>query len=341
MGLKFRKSINLGGGFRINLSKSGVGYSWGIPGYRITKTANGRTRKTYSIPGTGISYVDEKGRRKNVQNEKRQYNPSLSVSTMDNVQNIESAPIEEFQNVEYRELTEKISQTIKLNTVSNILLCCILLIGMPPLFILPLAGVIIKIILYTKGKINLEYTLEEDIEYRYKEKMQQWLYLNNCNKVWQDIQFSNVTNKKINAGASTNIKRIPFKFTRKTPFYLSMNVETVQMVLKQEKLILLPDKILIIRGSKVGAVNYNSVSIKISDIRFIESMGVPKDAQIIDYTWQFVNKNGSPDRRYKNNRKLPVCLYSQINITSPEGLNVELQCSNTKIAHEFKREVAI
>lgn len=69
-------------------------------------------------------------------------------------------------------------------------------------------------------------------------------------------------------------------------------------------------------------------------------MGVPKDTQIIDYTWQFVNKNGSPDRRY-NNRKLPVCLYSQINITSPEGLNVELQCSNTKIAHEFKREVAI
>ena len=59
MGLRFRKSINLGGGFRINLSKSGVGYSWGVKGYRVTKTASGRTRKTYSIPGTGISWVDE------------------------------------------------------------------------------------------------------------------------------------------------------------------------------------------------------------------------------------------------------------------------------------------
>lgn len=29
MGLRFRKSIKLGGGFRLNLSKSGVGYSWG------------------------------------------------------------------------------------------------------------------------------------------------------------------------------------------------------------------------------------------------------------------------------------------------------------------------
>ena len=38
MGLRMRKSINLGGGLRVNISKSGIGYSWGVPGYRITKT---------------------------------------------------------------------------------------------------------------------------------------------------------------------------------------------------------------------------------------------------------------------------------------------------------------
>ena len=37
MGLRYRKSINLGGGFRVNFSKSGVGYSWGTKGYRVTK----------------------------------------------------------------------------------------------------------------------------------------------------------------------------------------------------------------------------------------------------------------------------------------------------------------
>lgn len=58
MGWRIRKSINLGGGFRINFSKSGIGYSWEFPGYRKTKMANGRIRKTYTIPGTGISYVE-------------------------------------------------------------------------------------------------------------------------------------------------------------------------------------------------------------------------------------------------------------------------------------------
>lgn len=58
MGFRFRKSFNFGP-LRINLSKSGVGYSFGVKGYRVTKTANGRIRQTASIPGTGISYVTE------------------------------------------------------------------------------------------------------------------------------------------------------------------------------------------------------------------------------------------------------------------------------------------
>lgn len=40
MGFRFRKSINLGGGVCINLSKSGIGYSFGVPGLRYTKSAN-------------------------------------------------------------------------------------------------------------------------------------------------------------------------------------------------------------------------------------------------------------------------------------------------------------
>ena len=64
MGFRFRKSINLGGGLKLNLSKSGVGASWGIPGFRVTKKANGGTRTTVSLPGTGISYVKEKGKKK-------------------------------------------------------------------------------------------------------------------------------------------------------------------------------------------------------------------------------------------------------------------------------------
>jgi len=152
----------------------------------------------------------------------------------------------------------------------------IFLVGMPPFFLLPLIGVILKIILHTNGKIDLQYMIDDDLAYKYRNKIEQWMKLNDCNKMWQVIQAAFVSNTKINAGASRNINRIPFKFTKKTPFYLSVNTEIMQMMMKKEKLIFLPDKILIIRGSKVGAIDYNSLSIKLSDIRFIENGLVPR-----------------------------------------------------------------
>ena len=53
MGWSFRKSKSLGGGFRLNMSKKGLGLSWGVKGARIGIGPRGVTR-TVSIPGTGI-----------------------------------------------------------------------------------------------------------------------------------------------------------------------------------------------------------------------------------------------------------------------------------------------
>jgi hypothetical protein len=53
MAWNFRKSIKLGGGFRLNLSKKGPGISFSVKGARIGVGPRG-IRKTVSIPGTGI-----------------------------------------------------------------------------------------------------------------------------------------------------------------------------------------------------------------------------------------------------------------------------------------------
>lgn len=62
MGFRFRKSKNFGP-LRITLGKHGLGASVGVKGFRVTKSATGRTRTTASIPGTGLSYVTEKTNR--------------------------------------------------------------------------------------------------------------------------------------------------------------------------------------------------------------------------------------------------------------------------------------
>lgn len=56
MGFRYRKSIQIIPGLKMNISRSGVGYSVGGKGMRVTRQANGRVTRTVSVPGTGISH---------------------------------------------------------------------------------------------------------------------------------------------------------------------------------------------------------------------------------------------------------------------------------------------
>jgi hypothetical protein len=55
MGFRFRRTVRLLPGLRLNLSKSGVSASVGTRGAWFTFGRNG-TRATVGLPGTGISY---------------------------------------------------------------------------------------------------------------------------------------------------------------------------------------------------------------------------------------------------------------------------------------------
>ena len=56
MGFRVYKSVKLGKGVRLNLSKTGVGISAGVPGARYSIHSSGRTVRTVGVPGTGVYY---------------------------------------------------------------------------------------------------------------------------------------------------------------------------------------------------------------------------------------------------------------------------------------------
>ncbi|SCW58511.1 Protein of unknown function [Ruminococcaceae bacterium YRB3002] len=57
MGLNFRKSISLGKGLKLNISKGGPSISFGKSGLRQSVNLKGQTRTTVGIPGTGVYYT--------------------------------------------------------------------------------------------------------------------------------------------------------------------------------------------------------------------------------------------------------------------------------------------
>jgi hypothetical protein len=58
MSLRFRKSVKLIPGVRLNFNKDSMGVSFGVPGMRYTMNTKGRRTFTTGIPGTGLYNVE-------------------------------------------------------------------------------------------------------------------------------------------------------------------------------------------------------------------------------------------------------------------------------------------
>lgn len=327
MGLRTRKSFNLGAGFRINLSKSGIGYSWGVPGYRVTKTA--------SIPGSGISYVTESSGKKDAKSKSSIPN----TEAYSNITDIESSDISCFQPAEYSALLKKLNLIYKLNRIPLWLCIFFLFTPYPVIVVLGIIGILLRIFLFFKGSVELDYTLDVDMAKEYERRITAWKSLSKSNKFCHVIQSGKVNNSKNTGGANNALNFADLKLIPRLPRFIKSNVQGITLKLKKESLLFLPDKLLIIKNNKIGAINYESLKYDIFAFGYIEAKTPPKDAEFFQNVWLYTNKDGTPDKRHKENRQLPVYKYGRIDITSPEGVNVQIVCSNEKIVEDFKNTI--
>jgi hypothetical protein len=90
--------------------------------------------------------------------------------------------------------------------------------------------------------------------------------------------------------------------------------------------------LLVKSGSRWSDVDYNNLDVRVTQRRFIEHGSIPSDGVQVGFTWQYANVRGGPDRRFKNNRRLPVMLYSEVVLTTPHGLNWSLSLSRHDVA---------
>ena len=321
MGFRYRKSINLGGGFRVNLSKNGIGYSWGVKGYRITKTADGRTRQTASLPGTGISYVEEHGKNKTLsRNSSQQVDPYAGYS---DAHQIISADANVLRSPEYDELFKRIKRVKLLRTI--LIALSVLTVATPQLcalFLVLLATLLIK------GRCSITYEFDESEQRKWDRVSSAWRGVAGS----QSLQEVTLTAKSVKSRESGGIENAgdTVKITAggKLPWYLKTNINPIVFKLKNQQLAIMPDRLLLFGKKQFGALDYSEVKFDISAFGFLEGGPAPSDSEVIKMVWAYSNNDGSPDRRYANNKQYPVMKFGKIVITSKGGLNIQILCSN-------------
>ena len=81
-----------------------------------------------------------------------------------------------------------------------------------------------------------------------------------------------------------------------------------------------PDLVLVFDENAVGAIAYHDLRCEAGSTQFVEDGPIPSDAQRVGQTWQYVNKDGQPDQRFKSNRQLPLIACGALTLTSDSGL---------------------
>lgn len=345
----FRKSVSAGP-FRFNFSKGGIGLSVGVKGLRIGTGPRGH----YVHAGAnGIYYRATLGRvgvRASARG--RSVPPPLpSDNRTDGVDMIEidSAEVLTLRDETLGSLLDAINDTRRATSLALVLGCvtavpvalALAAAGTAALLALPLpfAGIAFGAWLDSyKRRTVLFYDLAPDAQSAYEALCDGFDRLAGCNRKWHVAaagEIRDLTTWKRNAGATSLVRKSVTELSYKLPRTIACNLTPPAIHVGRQILFFLPDAVFIDDGRHLGAVRYERLAAHSERSDFIEEGTVPADAQIIRYTWQHPNKSGGPDRRFAQNRQIPVCLYETLRFSSPEGMNELLEFSKAGVTIAF------
>lgn len=346
MGFYIRKSISVGP-FRFNLSKSGVGVSAGIKGLRLGSGPRGN----YVHMGRGGLYYRASlpaNRPSPPQVVVPTPIPQTNSKTTAPFAEISSASPLQMQDSSSANLLEELNAKNRLSRnwpgvfIFGLIVTCLLGVsnvpGWLPLLALVVAGVAAEL---TRRKdelaksVVLLYDLENEAEAAFDRVCTAFASLAQTSKAWHIEASAAVLDRKYEAGAGSVVKRQAITLANGVPPYVKTNINVPTIALNRAKLYFFPDRLLVYGAAGVGAVGYRDLMLDVDSKQFVENQGVPQDSKVVSHTWQYVNKDGGPDRRFKNNPQLPVALYETIHLKSPSGLNELLHVSRVGFGKQF------
>ena len=327
MGFYLRKSTKIGP-FRLNLSKSGVGISAGVPGFRVSTGPRGAM---VHIGRNGIYYRKSIGRSTTRPVQPIREHPTPRQNH-DNLVEIDSVEASQIVDSDSQEIVELIRSTRSRFRFIWILLPLII----ATFFWVPLIAAdilllpIFLIIDKKRHTSHIAYAISEEMESELQSFYDEVQRAFASHRTWHIPAEGAVSDWKRSGGADKTVRRQPIKVRWGNPKGVNTNVRVPAIPVGRQILYFLPDMVLIREKRTTGAVSYGQLNIEESHVNFLEEQLKPNDSELVGTTWRYVNKKGGPDRRFNNNYEIPIYRYVEIDLSSESGLHERVQMTNTQ-----------
>ncbi len=335
MGFYIRKSFSAGP-IRLNLSRSGLGASFGITGARIGVGPKG----TYVHMGRGGLYYREtlaprsRSSPHTVSVKLRQvpnqqvFEPIGSRAAVDMCEPSAVALLGELNRVKARR------DLFPVVTIMGSIFLLMLVGGQTPFWMVFLAGVMLSFLALrlrhldvTNGTACMEYSIEGAAAQSFRKLQGSFGELTACQFLWHVHSVAHTDDWKRNAGVNNLNNRKQCRTLYSLPPKVQCNISVPTLNAGNKCFYFFPDRVLIYDSGGVGAIAYSELRAEAGQTKFVEEGQIPTDAAMVGTTWRYVNKGGGPDRRFNNNAQLPVLVYGTLRLSSVSGVNELFHCS--------------
>ncbi|MEP3211153.1 MAG: DUF4236 domain-containing protein [Maribacter sp.] len=360
MAWSFRRRIKIIPGVHLNLSKSGISTSIGIKGANINIGKTGAYLNT-GIPGTGIyqrqklsgNSIDPQNQFEPFEQSERHIYDDKEIISAD-VQEITSQGMQGVKDsilLAHQQRTElkrdlhkvktKLSATRLKLTASYVFIYGLVSKGIPAKIKADISAQK-EAIAELENQIqncfvNLEIDFDEEFDLKYKKLLETFKNLINCHKIWDITNASLQDTVKTRSSAGTLVKKQEVRFGFKSLPDIKFDFDA--MYFKNANgadLYFYPNFIVMFSSKhKFAIIGFEELDFFHRSVRFTETGKIPKDSRVIDRTWAKVNKNGTPDKRFKGNYQIPVVKYGEIQLSTDSGVNEEYEFSNYEFSADF------
>lgn len=338
MSFYLRKSIKAGP-LRVNLSTSGIGVSAGLPGLRV---GTGPRSSYVRMGAGGVEYraTSGTGRAKVVRSPPAVPGPVDLVSPGGVVMSdITGAASAELLPAQPSQLVEQLNAAAKSTPIWPFVLALTVVVGLAGLPWILLVGIPLTVWVWWRDKVRrtvvLFYEVDGPDQIRYQRLVDVFHETQQSHRAWHLVASGAVRTTyqyKVNAGASSLVNRQSLARGIDAGPQISSNIAIPTLRAGGRTVYLLPDRVLVKDGRIYADVGYSALRVTGSEQRFIEDGSVPSDAAVVGTTWRYVNKSGGPDRRFKDNRQLPILQYGLVEMSSAAGLRILWQFSRCTAA---------
>lgn len=191
-----------------------------------------------------------------------------------------------------------------------------------------------------RRSVVLIYDLEQDSNQSYERMLAGFDEMRTCNRAWRVEAEGRVLDGRYHAGAGSQVIRKAASMGYGNVATIKCNIDVPSITAGRMRFFFYPDRILMKDGKRIAACSYQSLEAESGQTQFIESDNVPSDAEVIGHTWRFVNRNGSPDRRFKDNRQIPVVRYETLRLSTPQGVREMFHFSRLGCSGRFSALVS-